>query len=167
MFGAGSASPVTVLVNRFEYKFMLWDTAGQERYRSIAEIYYRGVSGCFLIFDVTVRSLYEALMTFWLDSVRTKISTDVPVVLVGNKADMDRDAFRGEAAAFAEENNCSVAFTSALTGDGGKECLDGLVETIVNRRNDAVTTRASTATTTPIKACDISAKTDTKKARRC
>jgi small GTP-binding protein len=130
--GSGAGSPVTLVVNRCEYKFMIWDTAGQERYRSIAEAYYRGVSGCFLVYDVTARATWEAVTTFWLDSVRSKIAEDVPVILVGNKSDLAPEAFHGEAASFAEENECSFAFTSAETGDGVSECLMEMAERVVS-----------------------------------
>ena len=39
----------------------IWDTAGQERFNSITSGYLRGLHGCFVIFDVTERDIFEKL----------------------------------------------------------------------------------------------------------
>ena len=31
----------------------VWDTAGQERFRSVTRNYYRGSSGCIIVYDIT------------------------------------------------------------------------------------------------------------------
>lgn len=68
-------------------KLQLWDTAGQERYRSIASCYYREAAGIILAYDITARDTFASL-TKWIEDIR-KNSQDVPIMLVGNKSDLE------------------------------------------------------------------------------
>jgi GTPase SAR1 family protein len=81
-----------------------------------------------------MRASFEAVTTHWFGSVRMKISEHVPVILIGNKCDLDSEGFRNEAMAFGEENDCLVCFTSAKTREGIKDCLQVIVERAVNER---------------------------------
>lgn len=67
-------------------KLQLWDTAGQERFATIVTSYYRGSHGIVVVFDVTCRESFSHVGN-WMTSIREKASSEIPVVLVGNKAD--------------------------------------------------------------------------------
>jgi small GTP-binding protein len=121
-------------VHDIENKFMLWNTTSQERDRSIAESYYRGMFGSFLVFDVTSRISFEAITGHWRPSTREHVNESVPVVIVGNKADLNGEALGAEATVFAEENDCVVYFTSAKTGDGIRKCLQELANQAIAAR---------------------------------
>ena len=43
----------------------LWDTAGQEKYKTITKIFYNGAAGIILMFDITDRSSFEAIINTW------------------------------------------------------------------------------------------------------
>ena len=80
-----------------------WDTAGQERFRSIAPIYYRGSSAIILVYDITNRSSFENLVTYW--SQQIKHENFMKVFLIGNKTDLiNRQVTTLEAQKFADQN---------------------------------------------------------------
>ena len=37
----------------------IWDTAGSERFRSMVSMYYRGVTSCMIVYDITNRETFE------------------------------------------------------------------------------------------------------------
>jgi len=43
-------------------KAQIWDTAGQERYRAITSAYYRGAVGALLVFDISKRVRFSAVL---------------------------------------------------------------------------------------------------------
>ncbi|PWN48808.1 putative GTP-binding protein [Violaceomyces palustris] len=99
-------------------KLQLWDTAGQERFRSVTRSYYRGAAGAILVYDITKRSTFEPLAR-WLTDARALASSDLVVVLVGNKLDREEEREVGylEASRWASENGCMFLETSSLTGE--------------------------------------------------
>ncbi|EPQ31316.1 uncharacterized protein PFL1_01501 [Pseudozyma flocculosa PF-1] len=99
-------------------KLQLWDTAGQERFRSVTRSYYRGAAGAILVYDITKRSTFEPLQR-WLSDARALASSDLVVVLVGNKLDREEEREVGylEASRWAGENGVLFLETSSLTGE--------------------------------------------------
>jgi GTPase SAR1 family protein len=85
-------------------------------------------------------------------------------MLIGNKCDLDATALRNEAMEYAKENNsgisnCSVCFTSALTGEGIEACLQELAE-------KAVESKASETEKPPVTS-DLETVTTKKKGKCC
>lgn len=69
-------------------KIAIWDTAGQERFKSIAPIYYQNSQGCICVFDVTVRTSFDACED-WIKLFLDKCKCVNPfILLVGNKCDL-------------------------------------------------------------------------------
>jgi GTP-binding nuclear protein Ran len=60
----------------------MWDTAGQKEWAGLQDGYYIAADGAILMFDVTNKSTYKDL-----DSWYSKMPHDVPTVLCGNKVD--------------------------------------------------------------------------------
>lgn len=96
-------------------KAQIWDTAGQERYRAITKAYYRGANGALLVYDITKPYTFENV-DHWLKELREHAKTEILVMLVGNKSDLEhlRTVKTAEGKAFAEENSISFIETSAL-----------------------------------------------------
>ena len=72
----------------------IWDLAGQAVYKSVREGYYKGAEGLVLVFDVTNVDSFTNLPK-WLNEVINKTNSIIPMILVGNKADL-RDNNSGE-----------------------------------------------------------------------
>uniref|UniRef100_A0A8C0PW55 EF-hand domain-containing protein n=1 Tax=Canis lupus familiaris TaxID=9615 RepID=A0A8C0PW55_CANLF len=88
----------TLIVDGERTVLQLWDTAGQERFRSIAKSYFRRADGVLLLYDVTCEKSFLNVRE-WVDMIEDAIQESIPIMLVGNKADL-RDA------ATAEEQKC-------------------------------------------------------------
>lgn len=75
-------------------RLQLWDIAGQERYGNMTRVYYKEAVGCFIVFDVTRVSTFEAVAK-WKHDLDSKVTladgSPVPCVLLANKCDMAKE----------------------------------------------------------------------------
>ena len=67
------------------------DTAGQEEYACMRDSYMRTGQGFVLVYSITSRSSFDELTAFREQILRVKDCDDVPMVIVGNKADLEED----------------------------------------------------------------------------
>ena len=67
------------------------DTAGQEEYAAMREQYIRPGEGFLLVYSITARDSFEEIRTFYKQILRVKDKEFFPVVLVGNKCDLDME----------------------------------------------------------------------------
>lgn len=105
----------TVVIDGHQLKLQLWDTAGQERFRAITRAYYRNAVGVLLVFNIADHESFSKLPD-WIDDVEQASKPHMPVfVLVGNKADQekDRQVLRREAEKFARSYRMDYIETSA------------------------------------------------------
>nr|XP_023658896.1 ras and EF-hand domain-containing protein [Paramormyrops kingsleyae] len=77
----------TLVVDGEPTVLQLWDTAGQERFRSIAKSYFRRADGVLLLYDVTCEKSFLDVRE-WVDMIEDVSHEDIPIMLVGNKADL-------------------------------------------------------------------------------
>jgi len=73
-------------------KMSIWDTAGQERFRSVCVSYYREANGIIVVFDTTNRKTFENCES-WVKDVKKHNLLGAPMLLVGNKQDLDSKRF--------------------------------------------------------------------------
>ncbi|XP_050972882.1 ras and EF-hand domain-containing protein homolog [Labeo rohita] len=81
----------TLVVDGVPTVLQLWDTAGQERFRSIAKSYFRRADGVLLLYDVTCEKSFLNVRE-WVDIIEDVSQDDIPIMLVGNKTDMRKEA---------------------------------------------------------------------------
>ncbi|KAL3512182.1 hypothetical protein ACH5RR_024899 [Cinchona calisaya] len=95
-------------------KAQIWDTAGQERFRAITSSYYRGALGALLVYDITRRETFQHLKK-WLYELREFGSSEMVVVLVGNKSDLgnSREVNLEDGQSFAQLEGLLFLETSA------------------------------------------------------
>eukprot|EP01125_Pyxidicula_operculata_P016979 TRINITY_DN590_c1_g1_i2.p1 TRINITY_DN590_c1_g1~~TRINITY_DN590_c1_g1_i2.p1 ORF type:complete len:176 (+),score=20.54 TRINITY_DN590_c1_g1_i2:559-1086(+) len=103
-------------------------------FRSVTRSYYRGAAGCVLVYDMTSRESYTHLAT-WLNDARALATSELVIVLVGNKTDLqdDREVTFLEASRFAQENDLMFLESSAKTGDNVEEVFVKCAKTILNK----------------------------------
>lgn len=96
-------------------KLQIWDSAGQERFRNITTSYYRNCGGIIIVYDITRHDTFTKV-TEWIEDVR-KITSNVPLLLVGNKADLEdkRAVAEQEAKELANRMGLVLLETSAKT----------------------------------------------------
>ncbi|KAL8696694.1 MAG: hypothetical protein Q9224_002663 [Gallowayella concinna] len=67
------------------------DTAGQEEYSAMREQYMRTGEGFLLVYSITSRQSFEEIMTFQQQILRVKDKDYFPIIIVGNKCDLDAE----------------------------------------------------------------------------
>jgi len=137
-------------------RLQLWDTAGQERFRSLIPSYIRDSSGAIVVYDITNRTSFLNTAK-WIEDVRTERGSDVVIVLVGNKTDLNdkRQVSVEEGEEKAQENGVMFIETSAKMGYNIKQLFRQLAQALPGQEEPATidpqkvtiggTTPASTA----------------------
>ena len=67
------------------------DTAGQEEYSAMREQYMRTGEGFLLVYSITSRQSFEEILTFQQQILRVKDRDYFPIIIVGNKCDLDME----------------------------------------------------------------------------
>ena len=67
------------------------DTAGQEEYSAMRDQYMRSGQGFLCVYSITNRGSFDEIATFREQILRVKDADRVPMVLVGNKSDLDSE----------------------------------------------------------------------------
>ncbi|XP_023161021.1 ras-related protein Rab-43 [Drosophila hydei] len=80
----------TIEVEGKQVKLQIWDTAGQERFRTITQSYYRANNGVIIVYDITKRSTFANLQK-WIEEVRRYTASNVLIILIGNKCDLESE----------------------------------------------------------------------------
>jgi small GTP-binding protein len=125
----------TVVVGDVEATLFLWDTAGEERFRSVAPSFLRGAHGVVLVYDVSQPQTFsdlEIYLEMFLDTVPVDVSRELPVLLLGNKADLEAEVKPEAVAAWCQQNRISHNFlVSAKTGADIDASMAALVKALV------------------------------------
>lgn len=77
----------TIKVNEELTRLICVDVAGGRYYSRFRPSFYRGAQGALLVFDVSSHRSFEEL-DHWLRELKNGIPQDIPIILVGNKADV-------------------------------------------------------------------------------
>ncbi|KAK6088571.1 Ras-like protein [Seiridium cupressi] len=91
------------------------DTAGQEEYSAMREQYMRTGEGFLLVYSITSRQSFDEITTFQQQILRVKDKDYFPMVVVGNKCDLEneREVTRQEGENLAKSFGCKFIETSA------------------------------------------------------
>ncbi|TET58616.1 MAG: GTP-binding protein [Promethearchaeota archaeon] len=116
-------------------RLLLWDIGGQPQFHKLRTIYFKGSNAALGVFDL---SSSQTLLKIpgWISSIKKTVKKTIPMVLIGNKADLEREVDRLEAEDLAKRLNCEYMETSAKTGENvelvfekiAKACLEDLTE---------------------------------------
>ena len=115
-------------------KIQIWDTAGQERYQAITSSYFRGSDGCFIVYDITNESSFNNIEK-WFDKIHEENDKEIPVIIVGNKCDLENERKIPTEKAKEKAQNLKCAFyeTSALKAINIEQIFEELVNTIYDK----------------------------------
>ncbi|KAM7191056.1 ras small monomeric GTPase [Naviculisporaceae sp. PSN 640] len=108
------------------------DTAGQEEYSAMREQYMRTGEGFLLVYSITSRQSFDEISTFHQQICRVKDKDHVPMVLVGNKVDLEehREVPTSEGERLAAEFRAPFLETSAKDKVNVEEAFYSLVREI-------------------------------------
>lgn len=113
---------------------LVWDIMGQKGFRELLrEAYFFGAHGAIAVCDVTNRETLDELR-YWIKAL-TDVAGDVPIVFVGNKADLENGAVLHEEdlKALADKYNAPEFMTSAKIGENVETIFKTLAEKIVSK----------------------------------
>ena len=116
------------------------DTAGQEEYAAMRDSYIRTGQGFICVFAITSRSAFDELTSFREQILRVKDEDSVPMVIVGNKCDLEeeRQVTAVEGKDLAKSFGCPFFETSAKARINVEESFYGLVREIRKYNNQKV-----------------------------
>lgn len=72
-------------------KLDILDTAGQEEFSAMREQYMRSGEGFLLVFSLTDHSSFDEIPKFQKQILRVKDRDEFPMLMVGNKSDLDHE----------------------------------------------------------------------------
>lgn len=110
-------------------RFQIWDTAGQEQFGPLRHRYYVGSKGAILVYDKSSSSSYRKL-DHWIQEIRDGAG-EVPIILVGNKADLAEAIGYEFGQQFARTYQLSFIETSAKTGMNVSQVFTALAPQVI------------------------------------
>jgi len=104
-------------------KINIWDTAGQETFLSLTKSYIRERAACLIVYDITSSESFTKVKK-WVEFVNNNASTEMVVILVGNKLDLQnsRAVTREEAQEYASNHN--IDFIEVSAKDSQEQCAN-------------------------------------------
>eukprot|EP00026_Physarum_polycephalum_P011511 Phypoly_transcript_11742.p1 GENE.Phypoly_transcript_11742~~Phypoly_transcript_11742.p1 ORF type:complete len:178 (+),score=22.18 Phypoly_transcript_11742:620-1153(+) len=140
-----------ILLNIFFKWGMLGDILGcrfvlnvlqREEYSAMRDQYMRTGQGFVMVYSITSRSSFDEISTFHEQILRVKDKDYVPILLAGNKCDLERErqVTTIEGQELARSFNCPFVETSAKARVNVDEAFHGLVKEIRKETQKAVKT---------------------------
>jgi len=116
----------------------LLDTAGQEEYSAMRDLYYKTGQGFILAYAINSRVSFEEINQMYQQLLRIKDKDYVPMVLVGNKCDLDydRQISISEGQDLADKFKIPFMETSAKTRINIEEAVHTLLRLIPRTSNE-------------------------------
>ncbi|OLS13732.1 MAG: small GTP-binding protein [Promethearchaeota archaeon CR_4] len=112
----------------------IWDIAGQERWQLMRTAYYRGSNIIFLVADCTRKESFQQLENFWIPDVREQIGIEIPIYLLANKIDLEREVSGDGVKEWAEKIGANHVFeTSAKTGVGVNQAFEQTLKDVLSK----------------------------------
>uniref|UniRef100_A0A0N5B0G1 Ras-related protein Ral-a n=1 Tax=Syphacia muris TaxID=451379 RepID=A0A0N5B0G1_9BILA len=151
-----------VVLDGEECSIDILDTAGQEDYSAIRDNYYRSGEGFICVFSITDAESFEATNEFREQILRVKNSTDssIPLMLVGNKADLNSERCISQLHAQQRAEQWGVPYveTSAKNCTNVDKVFYDLMREIKRRKDGTMNAN---------EAANLAARVKTRKKKKC
>uniref|UniRef100_A0A2I3LRW8 Ras-related protein Rap-1b n=1 Tax=Papio anubis TaxID=9555 RepID=A0A2I3LRW8_PAPAN len=85
-----------VEVDAQQYRLDILDTAGMEQFIARRDLYMRNGQGFVLVYSITAQPTFNDLQDLREQILRVKDTDDVPMILVGNKDDLEDERVVGK-----------------------------------------------------------------------
>ena len=118
--------------NDQKYRIYLYDTTGQERFKSISLNIIKNADGIILMYDITLKDTFKEISD-WMNSIKQIKRDDFPIVLVGNKCDLEeeRSISKEDGENLAKQYNIEFFETSNKNGINIEESALTLIKKII------------------------------------
>lgn len=119
-----------VEIERKQVRLLLWDIGGQPQFHKLRTIYFKGSNAALGVYDLTSpQSLLK--IPGWVSSIKKTVKKNIPMILIGNKSDLERQVDRTEAEDLAKRLGCDYLETSAKTGDNVEKAFNYIAKACV------------------------------------
>ncbi len=111
-----------------------WDLAGQEMFKPLHEMFFDSANGLMMVYDVTRPETFENIPTWhsnFIEKGKFENPSEIPVVLMGNKIDLDRRVSKDQGKKRAKEMGCYFIETSALFNQNVTEAFEYLLDRLI------------------------------------
>ena len=127
------------LENGKKVNVKFFDTSGQERYRSLSANFIKRADGIILMYDITNRESFDTISKWWND-IKEHKESDFPVILVGNKCDLEdeRKVKKEEGESLAKEYKVKFYEASNKDGTNVEESSKELIKIVLSRMPDDI-----------------------------
>jgi small GTP-binding protein len=127
------------LENGKKVNVKFYDTSGQERYHSLSANFIKKADGIILMYDITNRNSYDTISRWW-DNILEHKERDFPVVLVGNKCDLEdeRKVTKEEGEDIAKKYNVKFYEASNKDGTNVEESFRMLIKLALSKMTDDI-----------------------------
>lgn len=120
-----------VVVDGAKATLNIWDTAGQEKFRTITSSYYRGAEGVIIVFDLARQDTFDHV-TKWHEQIVRYASDEVPIIVVGNKSDLEKVVEESAINAICKDKYMHYYEASAANGNNVEQVFTHLAKLIGN-----------------------------------
>ena len=119
-------------INGQKCMLQILDTAGTEEFIAMRDLYIKSGHGFVLVYSISSQATFNDLQEMKEQILRVKNTQDVPMVLVGNKCDLEdeRVVSKDQGQALARQFNCSFIESSAKLKANVFEIFYDLVQQI-------------------------------------
>jgi len=124
----------SLIIDGVKVFLQIWEISGNERFRFLFKQYIKGVAGAIFIYDVTDESSLSEVDDRIKSIRRSKIISNLPILMVGNKADLEeeRKISIENASKYAKSHNMiGVIETSAKSENKGKNIFEAFARMIL------------------------------------
>ena len=137
--GIDSRMKFIKMENGEKIKVILTDISDRESNRSLSSNFISKSDGIILLYDITEESSFNGAKN-WLKSIREEYGDTKPIILVGNKIDLEekRKVNKKEGELFAKENNLKFYECSCKTGENVEKIVDDLIGTIYPKYREEI-----------------------------
>ena len=120
-----------------DYEVEILDTAGEEDYQNMMDMWISFGEGFLLVFAINDKESFNLLKVKHERVLKGKHGVKCPILLVGNKQDLEneRQVNYAEAKALADSWGIDYIETSAKTNFNCKEAFEKLAQTIVKNKS--------------------------------
>ena len=116
-------------------RLLLWDIGGQEQFSKLRTIYFKGSNAALGVYDVTSpQSLLK--LPGWVSSIKKTVKKTIPMVVLGNKIDLERKVEKSEAEDLSKRLNCEYLETSAKTGENVEIAFEKIARACLETINE-------------------------------
>ncbi|XP_064607379.1 ras-related protein Rap1 [Liolophura sinensis] len=112
------------------------DTAGTEQFTAMRDLYMKNGQGFLLVYSITAQSTFNDLQDLREQILRVKDTDDVPMILVGNKCDLEDERVVGkdQGMNLSRMWTCTFLETSAKAKINVSDIFCDLVR-LINKKN--------------------------------